>query len=202
MGPYGAAGSRREPLIAGLCITLILAIFLLEVSTPDDYVLIDLALLPLLAAMWLLSAPMAAVVAFVAGILFLAELATDSANRITLIFLGITMFGTAFLARIYATNLATIFLKGRRIPKRIAFLEETSLFQKTDTPSGGLRSLTRRELEVARLAAQGLTSREIGGQLSIGARTVETHLASAYSKLRIRSRAELVRMAPRLAGES
>jgi len=54
--------------------------------------------------------------------------------------------------------------------------------------------LTPRELQGARLAAQGYTAVEIGAQLHIGDRTVESHLAGAYSKLRINSRPELMRM--------
>jgi DNA-binding CsgD family transcriptional regulator len=51
--------------------------------------------------------------------------------------------------------------------------------------------LTRREREVVVLAVQGFTARQIGAQLFIGERTVETHLANAYGKLGIHSRAEL-----------
>jgi DNA-binding NarL/FixJ family response regulator/tetratricopeptide (TPR) repeat protein len=54
--------------------------------------------------------------------------------------------------------------------------------------------LTRREREVAILAAQGLPSREIGERLFVGTRTVESHLARIYGKLGIRSRVELARM--------
>lgn len=53
--------------------------------------------------------------------------------------------------------------------------------------------LSPRELEVARLAAAGLTARQIGERLFIGHRTVETHLAAAYAKLGVGSRVELVR---------
>jgi DNA-binding CsgD family transcriptional regulator len=57
----------------------------------------------------------------------------------------------------------------------------------------GPASLTPRELEVARLAARGHTAGEIGRQLFIGTRTVETHLAHARAKLGCRSKRELVR---------
>jgi DNA-binding CsgD family transcriptional regulator len=43
--------------------------------------------------------------------------------------------------------------------------------------------LSRREREVARLAVQGLTARQIGEELFISQRTVETHLTSVYAKL-------------------
>jgi ATP/maltotriose-dependent transcriptional regulator MalT len=51
--------------------------------------------------------------------------------------------------------------------------------------------LTRRENEVAMLAARGLSSREIAGKLFVSARTVENHLQRAYEKLGVRGRAEL-----------
>jgi DNA-binding NarL/FixJ family response regulator len=51
--------------------------------------------------------------------------------------------------------------------------------------------LTRRELEVARLAASGMTDRDIADALVVSVRTVESHLASTYRKLGISSRQEL-----------
>ena len=51
--------------------------------------------------------------------------------------------------------------------------------------------LTRREREVAELAARDLTSREIADQLVLSARTVENHLQRAYEKLGVRGRREL-----------
>jgi DNA-binding CsgD family transcriptional regulator len=56
-------------------------------------------------------------------------------------------------------------------------------------------ALTRREREVVQLASLGRTAREIGVELFIGERTVETHLANAYAKLGVGSKLELVRMA-------
>ena len=62
----------------------------------------------------------------------------------------------------------------------------------------GPESLTAREREVARLAAKGKTAQEIGEQLFIGRRTVETHLANAYAKLGVSSKMELVQRASEL----
>jgi DNA-binding NarL/FixJ family response regulator len=59
--------------------------------------------------------------------------------------------------------------------------------------------LSSRERQVARLAVDGLTAREIGEQLFIGRRTVETHLANVYTKLGVRSKVELARRAAELA---
>lgn len=57
----------------------------------------------------------------------------------------------------------------------------------------GAGELSPAEEQVAGLAAQGLTNREIARELVVTVRTVETHLSSAYAKLGLRSRAELVR---------
>lgn len=62
----------------------------------------------------------------------------------------------------------------------------------------GPAALTGREREVAQLAVQGFTAREIGAQLFIGRRTVETHLAACYAKLGVRSKGELIRRAAEL----
>lgn len=56
-----------------------------------------------------------------------------------------------------------------------------------------LGSLTNREREVLLLVAQGLTNREIGDQLQISPRTVETHRERVMGKLRIRTVAGLTR---------
>ncbi len=52
--------------------------------------------------------------------------------------------------------------------------------------------LSPRELQVARLAAQGLSYLAVAGRLKISPATVRTHLSSVYGKLRIRKQAELV----------
>jgi DNA-binding CsgD family transcriptional regulator len=51
--------------------------------------------------------------------------------------------------------------------------------------------LTRRERDVAALAASGVASREIGARLYLSVRTVNNHLQSVYTKLGVSSRAEL-----------
>lgn len=51
--------------------------------------------------------------------------------------------------------------------------------------------LTRREKEVALLAADGVTSKEIAERLFLSPRTVDNHLQSVYSKLGVTSRADL-----------
>ncbi len=55
----------------------------------------------------------------------------------------------------------------------------------------GVEPLTNREREVALMAAQGASSRDIGRQLGMSTRTVDTHLARVYRKLGIGGRADL-----------
>jgi DNA-binding CsgD family transcriptional regulator len=57
--------------------------------------------------------------------------------------------------------------------------------------AGGHERITVRELEVARLAAERLTAREIAARLFISRRTVEAHLDSIYRKLDVSSKGEL-----------
>jgi DNA-binding CsgD family transcriptional regulator len=51
--------------------------------------------------------------------------------------------------------------------------------------------LTRREREIATLAASGLSNQEIAARLSVAVRTVEGHLLRATTKLGVRGRSEL-----------
>ena len=54
-----------------------------------------------------------------------------------------------------------------------------------------LGELSAQELRVARLAAGGLSNREIAEQLHLSTRTVASHLYRSYPKLGVRSRAQL-----------
>ncbi len=60
-------------------------------------------------------------------------------------------------------------------------------------------ALSRRETEVAGLAGDGLTDREIAARLVLSVRTIESHLASVYRKLGITSRLALAGMFERVA---
>jgi DNA-binding CsgD family transcriptional regulator len=53
------------------------------------------------------------------------------------------------------------------------------------------QGLTRREWEVALMAASGLSSRAIAARLQLSVRTVSNHLAHVYAKFGVASRAEL-----------
>lgn len=55
----------------------------------------------------------------------------------------------------------------------------------------GVDSLTPSELRIARMAAEGMTNREIAQSLFVSAKTVETHLRHVYPKLEVAKRTEL-----------
>jgi DNA-binding CsgD family transcriptional regulator len=71
-----------------------------------------------------------------------------------------------------------------------------------ERPQLGWEALTPTELSVARLAVSGCTNPEIGEQLFISRRTVQTHLSHVYAKLQISSRVELAAMAAREGGSA
>lgn len=62
-------------------------------------------------------------------------------------------------------------------------------------PPKSTEALTQREIEVLKLIVQGYTNRQIGEELNISFRTVESHRASLSEKLGMHSRVELVRYA-------
>jgi DNA-binding NarL/FixJ family response regulator len=55
------------------------------------------------------------------------------------------------------------------------------------------KTLTPREIEVARLVSEGMSSKEVASQLNLSVRTVEKHRANIMDKLGVREVASLVR---------
>jgi ATP/maltotriose-dependent transcriptional regulator MalT len=64
------------------------------------------------------------------------------------------------------------------------------------TPARSGHKLTVTEQGVAELIANGATNRDAAAALFVSVRTVETHVASIYRKLGVRTRAELARRLP------
>lgn len=61
-----------------------------------------------------------------------------------------------------------------------------------DVRRGAATELTPQELQIAQLAAQGLSNRQIGEQLFLSHRTVGSHLYRIFPKLNITARSQLV----------
>lgn len=98
--------------------------------------------------------------------------------------------------------------RGLRSRAHAAEMRARELLTHTDGPRtpllerlGSQLPLSRREHEVARLTARGLTSKEVADRLSVSVRTVETHLHAIYGKLGIRGRRELASIVERARRE-
>ncbi|WP_171107973.1 helix-turn-helix transcriptional regulator [Streptomyces sp. Z423-1] len=74
-----------------------------------------------------------------------------------------------------------------RASRELRATGETVAKRTTTTPT----ALTAQEAQIARLARDGLTNRQIGAQLFISAHTVEWHLRKVFAKLGITSRRQL-----------
>ena len=175
--PCILAGTSWDAVAGWICCVALGAILVVEVLTPND-VVISLALLPLMAAMWALSTRLALRVALASAAVFGLVLATEVGNRPTVIFVAAVAVVLGGVVRFYATGLAVLWPAARPAPM-------------APKVSGPVDSLSLRELQVATLASRGYTAAEIGSRLHISCRTVESHLANAYGKLSIHSRSEL-----------
>jgi len=78
------------------------------------------------------------------------------------------------------------------VPAKEAFSEiagsrsvESSTPPQTDE---SIQSLTKREMEILKLVAEGLTNEEIGKKIFISEKTVKTHLTNIFDKLKVNNR--------------
>lgn len=113
--------------------------------------------------------------------------------------------GMPLLAAEAAAEAAEAYRKEGRASSQVAALSRSRVLaascQGASTPAlrvagqaPQLHWLTRREREVAELAARGLTKREIAARLFLSIRTVGNHLNHAYTKLGVSSRSDLDRL--------
>lgn len=75
----------------------------------------------------------------------------------------------------------------------VSLLNDETAYNKTLTKSG--LKLTAREIEILKLIAEGFTNKEIGEQLFISHRTVDTHRTNLMKKLNINNVAGLISFA-------
>jgi DNA-binding NarL/FixJ family response regulator len=67
------------------------------------------------------------------------------------------------------------------------------IVQSFQTPSpSNIQGLSRREMEILELLAEGLANKEIASRLGISFETVRTHLGHIYEKLHVQGRTEAV----------
>ncbi len=151
------------------------------------------------------SGPLAAIAETVDGALIpafathAAALAADDARALDTVSAAFERMGALLYAAEAAAAAAGAFRRqGRKGSAMLATARANRLCEQCEgarTPAlesvETLIPLTRRELEIAGLAARGLTNREIAERLDVSARTVDNHLHNAYTKLGVSRRAEL-----------
>ena len=170
-GPAGPqAPLRVRQLAVVLSLAAIAAAFAADVLTPGYDSFSPLEVIPVALLAWLTEMAYLWAIAVAVGLTALA------------VRLGGDSFVTSAMAS--ASFIATAALV-RRIRSRVETVRSP---WPPEPPVGAaaaplLAGLTRREAQVARLAAGGLTARQIGASLGIGERTVETHLANLIGKL-------------------
>ena len=79
---------------------------------------------------------------------------------------------------------------GREAALRVA-LGESLKIEAVAAGHGATDPLAKREVEVARLIAEGLTNKQIGTRLFISERTVATHVRNIMNKLGFDTRAQI-----------
>ena len=84
-------------------------------------------------------------------------------------------------------------LRALGIRRRVATAEK---------PATGWAAMTKSELAIAQLVADGLTNREVAERLFISPHTVNTHLRQVFAKLEVNSRVDLTRLATERRGTS
>jgi len=90
----------------------------------------------------------------------------------------------------------TVHAEGAYLPPRITHAVIGAIAESSEA-SGEQVMLTEREIQVVRLVAEGLSSREIADRLSISVKTVDTHRANVMEKVGVRNAAELIKYAIR-----
>lgn len=90
-------------------------------------------------------------------------------------------------------------LEGRRwLTPALSYAALETAERLFDSIADPCRGLSEREHQILRFTASGLTSREIGEQLGISRRTVESHRANLQKKLGLSTYRDLVRYALRI----
>lgn len=100
-----------------------------------------------------------------------------------------TIFGTELIAAIRSVIAGEMVLSPSIMPR---LMKRAARRPTKPVPLEAGEKLSVRELEVLRLAAQGMSNNDIALELNLSVRTVKGYLAEIFSKLRIGSRTEAV----------
>lgn len=123
--------------------------------------------------------------------------------------LGISTFSDrSYISRMIANGAQGYLIKNasaEEIKKAIASVMQGQLYMSlniehilnpvTVTASGGLPLLTKREKEILKLIADGMTNSQIAEKLFVSQSTVDTHRKNMLTKLNVNNTAALVRFA-------
>jgi DNA-binding NarL/FixJ family response regulator len=82
-------------------------------------------------------------------------------------------------AVLHPTIIAKVLRYGMRVPPE-------------SVEAGASEVLTGREVEILRLAARGLSNKDIAGELFLSVRTVKAHLSNIFNKMGVASRTEAI----------
>ncbi|HHX65583.1 MAG TPA: response regulator transcription factor [Chloroflexi bacterium] len=93
--------------------------------------------------------------------------------------------------RVYAGESVLHPTIARKVVSRVTHNDSS----REESEEESIEGLTDRELEVLRLAAMGLSNRQIAEDLVVSPRTVQSHMANIFGKLQVGSRTEAVMVA-------
>jgi two-component system response regulator NreC len=103
---------------------------------------------------------------------------------------------TELISAIRAVHRGRIFIDSTQTDEPDYFLKTNHSINHHSSPNHHARSLlSKRELQVLQLLAQGYTNQQIALKIFVSAKTVETYRARLAKKLELKSRAQLVRYA-------
>jgi DNA-binding CsgD family transcriptional regulator len=176
---------ERTTAVLIACLVALTVVFIIDVKTPPDIVLAGFYLVP------------AAIAA--------AVLRRNGALTTWLAAVGLQGMGerlgragvTTILIQALALTLVVVIVRRRKSESEELNRRQPALARSVDgnghtRVESQFEQLTRREREVAELAAVGRSAKEIAGELRIGRRTVETHLGHTYAKLGVQSQVDLI----------
>ena len=99
------------------------------------------------------------------------------------------LFGVWIAHKLVAPKVETIIVE-KQVPIQRFIFNETELQQ---------RNISKRELEVLTLMAQGLSNQEIAEQLFVSLNTIKTHSAKLFEKLEVKRRTQAIETAKKLS---